>query len=171
MEKKISCGFLICSKQGFLAVHPTGRKKEFGCYDIPKGCNYGMESYYKTAKRELMEETGLDLDYIKQFTDVNVVDLGINKYQKEKDLVLYVAEIPNIDKFFNFQCTSFFEDKNGMETPEVDGYIWTKDLNYYFKSLRKTFRKLHSSNNTFCSILHKYGNFETIINFMKNDEC
>ena len=73
MGKKISCGILICTEHGFLAVHPTGRKNEFNCYDIPKGCHNNNETYYQTAVRELKEETGLDLDFVEQFSNLNMI--------------------------------------------------------------------------------------------------
>lgn len=158
MEKKISCGILICTEHGFLAVHPTGRKKEFGCYDIPKGCHEGNETYYQTAVRELKEETGLDLDFIEQFSNLNMYDFGVNKYLKDKDLVLYAVEIPDIDKYFSFKCTSFFENEHGMEIPEADWFMWVRDLNYYFKSLNKTFKELRENNYYFRHLIEKYEN-------------
>ena len=157
MKNKISCGVLICTEHGFLAVHPTGRKSEFGCYDIPKGCKEGNDvSAYKTAIRELKEEIGLNLEYVADFTNVALHDFGLNKYLKEKDLYLFVAEIADIDKFFNFKCTSFFENERGLEIPEVDGFMWVRDLNYYFKSLQKVFNNLRQNNELFNELIKKY---------------
>ena len=158
MEKKITCGILVCSKHGFLALLPSGRKDDFGSYDIPKGCHeeYDKE-LYDTAIRELKEETGIDLpNILKYASDPKVTSFGVNPYLKEKDLALFVAEISDIDKFFNFECTSFFETPNGLELPEVVSYKWVRDLNYYFRSMQKCFKRLRETNSEFNNILEKY---------------
>ena len=157
MEKKISCGALICSEKGFLALHPTGRKHEFGCYDIAKGCLENNDSIYETIQREIYEETGIVLEEIGQYTPVRFTNCGINSYLKEKDLALYIIEIQNTDKYFNFNCSSYFEEpKTGIEYPEMDGYKWTRDTKYYFKSLQNVLNKLREDNPIIDETLKKY---------------
>lgn len=158
MEKKITCGMLVCSEHGFLALLPTGRKDEPGNYDIAKGCKEEGEGVYTTAERELKEETGLDMKYLMHNTDVSIHSFGINPYLKEKDLYLFVVEINDIDKFFDFKCSSFFETENGVELPEMKDYKWVRSIEYYFKSLRKCFNNLRQNNNEFDEILKKYEN-------------
>ncbi|HLD80060.1 MAG TPA: NUDIX domain-containing protein [Candidatus Nanoarchaeia archaeon] len=61
MEKEISCGFVLYTKSPeilfLLLKHPNQGEWEF-----PKGHQENSETYYETAKRELIEEVNLDAD-------------------------------------------------------------------------------------------------------------
>jgi len=134
--KKISCGFLIESKFGFLALQPYGRKmQENYSYDIPKGEVKENERHLECAVRELKEETGIDLTKYNH----KIKDYGVLQYNQYKDIHLYHAYIFDIAENFDFKCSSTFESiykqSLGQIVPEVIGYKWTYDFNTYFKNL------------------------------------
>ena len=58
MEK--SCGFVLFNSDEFLLIqHPTKSNGDEGHWDFPKGHVEGNETELETAKRELIEETGI----------------------------------------------------------------------------------------------------------------
>ena len=58
MEK--SCGIVLFSSDEFLLIqHPTKSNGDDGHWDFPKGHVEGNETELETAKRELIEETGI----------------------------------------------------------------------------------------------------------------
>ena len=58
MEK--SCGFVLFNSDEFLLIqHPTKSNGDEGHWDFPKGHVEGIETELETAKRELIEETGI----------------------------------------------------------------------------------------------------------------
>ena len=58
MEK--SCGIVLFSSDEFLLIqHPTKSNGDEGHWDFPKGHVEGNETELETAKRELIEETGI----------------------------------------------------------------------------------------------------------------
>ena len=58
MEK--SCGIVLFNSDEFLLIqHPTKSNGDEGHWDFPKGHVEGNETELETAKRELIEETGI----------------------------------------------------------------------------------------------------------------
>ena len=58
MEK--SCGIVLFNSDDFLLIqHPTKSNGDEGHWDFPKGHVEGNETELETAKRELIEETGI----------------------------------------------------------------------------------------------------------------
>ena len=58
MEK--SCGIVLFNSHEFLLIqHPTKSNGDDGHWDFPKGHVEGNETELETAKRELIEETGI----------------------------------------------------------------------------------------------------------------
>ena len=58
MEK--SCGIVLFRSDEFLLIqHPTKSNGDEGHWDFPKGHVEGSETELETAKRELIEETGI----------------------------------------------------------------------------------------------------------------
>lgn len=135
--KKLSCGILVESKYGYLALHPYGRKIESQySYDIPKGEIQEDEEHLICALRELKEETGIDIE---KYLHSEIKDYGILTYNNYKNIHLFHVYLYDINKNFDFKCTSTFESiyswNLGEIVPEVDDFIWTKDINSYFKNL------------------------------------
>lgn len=132
----ISCGFLVKSKLGYLALAGYGKNPQKDGMDIPKGCIDGEETHLDCAIRELKEETGIELSE----QDIErVQDLGMHKYRKGKDIHLFYIELNDIDENFIFKCESMFESNyswsKGEIVPEVVGYQWVNNPMVYFKSL------------------------------------
>ena len=80
MEKNqiISCGIYLFSNNKFLIGHPTGFRSNI--WSIPKGrMDKDETDYFKTAKRELLEETGLNLDTLNVSS---IKELGITRHRE-----------------------------------------------------------------------------------------
>ena len=129
--KSLSCGVLIKTPEGYLACHTTGRKWQFGNWDIPKGGIEDGETPEQCARRETLEETGIDL------SGTELTDMGRHRYSDTKDLHLFYCEIPSIDTK-KLVCTTYFGPHN---RPEIDGYRVTDNTDYYFKKLRPIITK------------------------------
>lgn len=138
--KEISCGTLIEDAEGnFLACHPTGKSRNDGNWDIPKGHWEQKESAKDCAIRECFEETGWD---ISKYAD-DMKDVGTFEYTSYKDLKLFylkVDKIPDVDKM---KCTTYFIDRWGRNMPEVNDYKLTTNFNTYFKVLQKVFLQIN----------------------------
>jgi putative (di)nucleoside polyphosphate hydrolase len=117
LEIATSCGTLIFNDSGqVLLCHVTGTNH----WDLPKGMREPGESTLEAAKRELREETGLDLD------DDLFQEIGGFHYQKNKRLHLYKVRAPaNLHCLGHLVCTSHFSHRvTGKPTPEMDGFRW-----------------------------------------------
>lgn len=117
VEMATSCGTLIFHQRGqILLCHVTGTNH----WDIPKGMREPGESNLHAAKRELGEETGLELD------DALFEEIGGFDYRKHKRLHLYKVRAPDsLDSLGHLICTSHFSHHvTGEPTPEMDGFCW-----------------------------------------------
>jgi 8-oxo-dGTP pyrophosphatase MutT (NUDIX family) len=116
-ELPISCGTLVINSKGqILLCHVTDHE----LWDLPKGMQEENEPAVQTAKRELFEETGLDLQ------EAYFEDLGCFKFRPEKDLHVFKVRAPNdLESLDHLVCTSHFIDKStGQLKPEMDGFCW-----------------------------------------------
>jgi putative (di)nucleoside polyphosphate hydrolase len=116
IEIATSCGTIILNTRGqLLLCHVTGTNH----WDIPKGMREPDESTLDAAKRELMEETGLELD------EALFEEIGGFNYQKHKRLHLYKTRALELDDLGHLICTSYFPHQvTGEPTPEMDGFCW-----------------------------------------------
>ena len=117
IEIATSCGTLILNKrEQIILCHVTGTNH----WDLPKGMREPDESNLQAAKRELREETGLELD------DALFEEIGGFDYQKRKRLHLYKVRAPeSLDGLGHLICTSHFPHHvTGEPTPEMDGFCW-----------------------------------------------
>lgn len=143
--KKVSCGILLINnkKQLFLEeITPSpsngwSRNK----MDIPKGGKEESDkSFLEAALRELKEESNLQLldEDIKE-----IIDLGLFKYNKQKDLYLFLFYDKN-NKYLNdkyifencFCASTYIDKKNGKEYREVKDFFLF-NLNEVFKQSEK----------------------------------
>lgn len=114
----ISCGIFLFDTNTFkfLICHATkARKKQ---WSIPKGLRDKGESSMEAARRELLEETGIDLN------EIHILGIHILppvKYQKtnktlESFLVITDTDLSNKA----LHCKSMVNEKY----PEIDKYQW-----------------------------------------------
>lgn len=145
----VTCGMLVKFPKGFLMCHPYGREYKYGTYDIPKGCKEEGETEWECAKRELFEETGLDIGDA-SMEEVGAKDLGRHPYNKKKDIHLFLADIHSFALYWQntekktrgLKCTSMVETPGFEPFPEVDTYLVSDDLLYLFPSLRNVISKI-----------------------------
>ena len=118
MKNACSCGFILAEMKngyptGWLLCHPTNSGDR---WDIPKGKANPNEDHFTAAKRELFEETGLEL-----VDNYGIIDLGQHPYDNKKDLHLFYAEIAEIDTRV-MHCESMVENPKGPNFPEMDAF-------------------------------------------------
>lgn len=132
---KTTCGiFLIDKNKKILILHPTnhGAKQ----WSIPKGVVDDTDyNDFHTAKRELWEETGIDIDNLKY----KMADIGTTVYNhRNKRLhgfLCYVDDVIEQEPICmsmvdatkgNLQTCwkKYDEDPNCTEFPEVDEFKW-----------------------------------------------
>lgn len=134
--KQISAGIIITDINNMLVGHSTGNAH----WDIPKGEIQIGETVRETAIRETMEEFGIDLS-----TNFGMIDLGLLKYTKHKDLYLFLSIVDNLPDPTNCKCDSYFTI-NQKQLPEIDDYkIISLDEsgNYLTKSMSKIIHNLN----------------------------
>ncbi len=141
-EKVLSCGVILTDKEeNMLIVRPTNGQK----WDIPKGLfSYKNDkSYWRAAKRECLEETGIDLDKISHKKE----DLGCHYYYNLKDLYLFRITVNSLPEIKGMHCSStFWNDEKKLRQPEVDRfkYVPVKDYIFYLGSpLKRLFDKIY----------------------------
>jgi 8-oxo-dGTP pyrophosphatase MutT (NUDIX family) len=115
---KITCGiYLYNTLIGKLLVcHATHAR--WNQWSIPKGLMEKGEDLFEVAKRELMEETGIDLDKL----NVNkVYSLPSVKYQKQNKLLESFLVITDTDiEHHDFHCNAI----EGKDSTEIDSWKW-----------------------------------------------
>lgn len=115
--KTVTCALVIIDKYGnILGCHGTGKPQKNG-YDFPKGCAEDGENHLDAALRELMEETGIILSKSEP-----IIDAGIHSHNKRKDIHIFIYRIKQFPDIKILNCTSYFIDRNGKETPEMDSF-------------------------------------------------
>lgn len=112
-----TCGVYLIDKNNLLLVcKATG-----GGWSIPKGELESNESLYDGAKRELLEETGVDLD---KYVFMRFHVLPESRYKKRaKKLISYAVQIPSDGGELDLVCNSFFT-RNQIQFPEIQKFAW-----------------------------------------------
>ena len=136
MPKELSCGFILFDRATgkVLGCRPTGDNSDDPemSFDIPKGHLEPGESPLETAKRELREETGIELQ-----DSIPVHEIGHLPYQKNKSLYLFSAAISGLEEGVGMlHCDSTFTDSFGNVKPEVSAFAVTGYSNWFFKNLQ-----------------------------------
>lgn len=129
--------FLITKSNKLLITHPTNSPDNV--WSIPKGLVDKNESTFEAAKRELLEETGIDLN-LNDIVDIRYY--GKIKYPKRKKyLTGYVVEIGH-DEFLNkkLECNSMVHLPDKI-FPENDDFKWV-DFSEALKLIHVTQKKV-----------------------------
>lgn len=141
MKKEISCGFVLYRKSPeilfLLLKHPNQ-----GEWDFPKGHQENSETYYETAKRELIEEVNLN-------TDKDMIIVKENMQLKEFTYE-YKAPSGSLRKIILFVGLC---NKNPVISSEHQGFAW-----FRFEEAKKLLKFPEV-----CSCL------EEIYNFLRTD--
>lgn len=119
LKKEKSCGCIIIKDNRVLLVY----EKNAQYWGFPKGHMEGNENELETAKREVKEEVGLDVDIdkTKRYEINYITDKGI-----DKTMVLYIAT-PKSNKIV----------KQESEIEKVKWYVFNKALDMLiFDNLR-----------------------------------
>jgi 8-oxo-dGTP pyrophosphatase MutT (NUDIX family) len=138
--KIVSCGIVLLDPEGrVLLAHATGTNH----WDIPKGQGEPGESEVQSARREMVEETGIDV------AASRLVDLGRYVYRRDKDLHLFAARASADElDLSRCVCVSLFPRReDGVMIPEMDAWRWTApgDVEHYAsRSLTRLFGTLVS---------------------------
>ena len=115
--KTTSCGVIVTDGERLLLGHATRSPR----WDIPKGKAEPGESLAAAARRELIEETGLDAP------EAELRPLGVFSYLRDKDLALFGWALPQLPDPRVLVCAAQFSWKGRM-WPEFDRFgLFTPD--------------------------------------------
>lgn len=121
-KMKVTCAIAcITPSNRVLIVHPTNGPHAFG-WGFPKGVKDNSDlDELSAARRELKEETGLDLP-----DTLLYINCGTFAYTKEKLYRLFAVKIDfDIDPN-TLKCESLFTESDGANKPEIDKYDLVK---------------------------------------------
>lgn len=72
-KPRLGCALIIKDKQGGILLGRRAKKPFFGYWILPGGGIDFLESYKETAKREAMEELGIEISIEKFFTVAEII--------------------------------------------------------------------------------------------------
>lgn len=110
--KTVSAGVIVTDGNSVLLGHVTGSRY----WDIPKGRVDLGETNLDGAVRELHEETSM------RVSPESLVELGIFRYKKNKDLALWLYHVENMPDIKTLDCLSTFDAGNGITKKEFDAF-------------------------------------------------
>jgi bis(5'-nucleosidyl)-tetraphosphatase len=123
------CGAIVIFNNKYLLV--KAREKDGGHWNFPKGHVEDGETEEETALREIKEEVGLEVEFVKSFRDVNIYYDHINKVDKQ--VVFFLAKAKS--------------DKVVLQESEVAGFEWLEFDDAVAKvthdDARETLQKAH----------------------------
>ena len=123
------CGAIIVFENKYLLVR--AREKDGGHWNFPKGHKEKGETDEETALREVKEEVGLDVEFVKGFRHINIYYDHINKVDKQ--VVFFLAKASS--------------EKVVLQESEVAGFAWLEFDDAVAKvthdDARETLQKAH----------------------------
>ena len=142
----LSCGVIVTDGRHLLIGHASHSPR----WDIPKGQAETGEAPIEAARRELLEETGLEVD------TTDLAPLGLHAYLPRKDLELYVWRLDTMPDPALLVCRSFFE-RGGREIAEFDRFAcppWSEAMAMVGKSMQTVLQTLERSRINLGHTLH-----------------
>ena len=121
---KITCGiYLFNNRNELLICHPTNHK--WTLWTIPKGrIDEGETDYFDVAKRELYEETNINLDDFK-YEITNITPFEIVRYKSSnKYLKSFLVKTSHNFDSHDIKCDSMVIWDGKPVFPEVDSFKW-----------------------------------------------
>jgi len=115
-----TCGIYLYStrKRKFLVCHPT--RGAWHQWSIPKGLRDGQELLLDVAKREMLEETGIDLS---KLNVKGIFALAPVKYVRQNKILESFLVITDSDLGdHEFASTSMTK----LDYPEIDSWKWIR---------------------------------------------
>lgn len=112
--KSISCGALVLDPAGSLRL---GHANESRYWEIPKDGGATQEQGAQTAVREAFEECGLRL------VPGQLREIGLFDFRRDKALRLFAVLVTHFEATACV-CSSFFTDRHGRRSPEMNGFRW-----------------------------------------------
>ena len=115
----ITCGAFVIDKNGsILLCRATGTTND---WTVPKGLMEHYEPPHMAAKRELLEETGININ---KYT-YKMYELGVSPYtHKSKVIVGFLFMVETVIEQTLFCESHFTEPLTKLRKPEVDMYMW-----------------------------------------------
>jgi putative (di)nucleoside polyphosphate hydrolase len=110
--KPTSCGVIVTDRVRLLLGHASRSPR----WDIPKGLADPDEPFVAAAVREVLEETGL------QVNPAELRPLGTYAYLRDKDLALFAWFPPVMPDPTSLRCSSLVQLPGGMSIPELDRF-------------------------------------------------
>ena len=120
----ITCGIYLLDNKGRILIgHPTNAK--WTIWSIPKGrIDQGETDLFSVAKRELYEETNINLD---QFVDkiIDITEYDLIKYkQTDKYLKGFLVKMNCCFDTHDIKCDSMVIYNGKPAFPELDAFKW-----------------------------------------------
>lgn len=112
ISRRTSCGVIVTDTRSILLGHSSGSPR----WDIPKGVAEEGETFEQAARRELLEETGIDI------TGEILIDLGVHHYLSYKNLALFMWLTPVMPDVSTLKCSTHFTNSKGLLIPEMDRF-------------------------------------------------
>ena len=91
MKNEKSCGAVVFTRDGGCIKYVIVETKN-GCFGFPKGHVEGMETEQQTARREILEETGLGVDLKVGFREESFYTFTWGGEEISKHVVYFLAE-------------------------------------------------------------------------------
>ncbi len=119
----VGCGVLVCNNNGQFLLMKRASKHAFGTYALPGGWMEFGETFEETARREVQEELGVDIENIKVLGVTNNLFPAENKHTVS---IIMAATIksgaPQIMEPDKCASIDWYDDWNNLPQPLLTQY-------------------------------------------------
>ena len=128
-----SCGAVVFTKSAEGIKYVIIESKE-GYYGFPKGHVEDNETEFETARREVLEETGLQVEFLENFRIEDSHPFQRNRETRMKHIVYFLAEFSN--QFLRAQESEL----NSIHLMDYE----TAMSSFQFESSKRILREAHN---------------------------